>query len=141
MPQAIFVAASENDPSAVYNADMKKAAKRSALGERVAAARQAAGLSQAQLAEKLGVSQQMVGYLELAPVAIRPELLAQLSETLAVPVDQLLGIERKAARAPGPVGKARLVFDRVNALPRDRQQKILGAVEDMLVAHESRKAS
>jgi transcriptional regulator with XRE-family HTH domain len=118
---------------------MKKAAKRSALGERVAAARQAAGLSQALLADKLGVSQQMVGYLELAPVAIRPELLAQLSEVLAVPVEQLLGMARKAA--PGPVGKARLVFDRVSALPRERQQKILGAVEDMLVAHESRKAS
>jgi len=118
---------------------MKKAAKRSALGARVAAARQAAGLSQALLADKLGVSQQMVGYLELAPVAIRPELLAQLSEVLAVPVEQLLGMARKAA--PGPVGKARLVFDRVSALPRERQQKILGAVEDMLVAHESRKAS
>jgi len=138
MSQAIFVATRENEPVAVYNAAMKKAAKRSALGERVAAARQAAGLSQALLADKLGVSQQMVGYLELAPVAIRPELLAQLSEVLAVPVEQLLGIVRKAA--PGPVGKARLVFDRVSALPRERQQKILGAVEDMLVAHETRKA-
>jgi len=141
MPQAIFVAPSAPEPIDPYNADVKKAAKRSALGERAAAARQAAGLSQAQLAEKLGVSQQMVGYLELSPVAIRPELLAQLSEVLAVPVDQLLGIERKTARAPGPVGRARQIFERVSQLPRATQQRILANVEDALTAHEVRKAS
>ena len=141
MSQAIFVATRENEPGAVYNAAMKKAAKRSALGERISAARQASGLSQAQLAEKLGVSQQMVGYLELNPIAIRPELLAQLSEVLAVPVEQLLGIERKTPRLPGPVGKARQIFERVSQLPRATQQRILANVEDALTAHEVRKAS
>ncbi len=132
---------SEPEPIDPYNSGMKKAAKRSALGERISAARQTAGLSQAQLADKLGVSQQMVGYLELAPVAIRPELLAKLSEALAVSVDQLLGIEHKTSRTPGPVGKARQVFERVSQLPRATQQRILANVEDALTAHEVRKAS
>jgi len=138
--QAIFVSPEANPADDPYNGGMKKAAKRSALGERIVAARQAAGLSQAQLADKLGVSQQMVGYLELAPVAIRPELLAQLSEALAVTVDHLLGIERKAPRAAGPVGKARAVFERVSQLPRATQQRILANVEDALTAYEVRKA-
>jgi transcriptional regulator with XRE-family HTH domain len=119
---------------------MKKSAKRSALGERILTARQTSGLSQTQLAEKLGVSQQMVGYLELEPVAIRPELLAKLSEVLAVPVEQLLGIERKTPRASGPVGKARQIFERVSKLPRATQQRILANVEDALTAHDVRKA-
>jgi len=138
--QAIFVAPGENEPIDPYNAGMKKAGKRSALGERIAAARQAAGFSQTQLADKLGVSQQMVGYLELNPIAIRPELLAQLSAVLAVPVEQLLGIERKLPRASGPVGKARQIFERVSQLPRATQQRILANVEDALTAYEVRKA-
>ena len=138
--QAIFVAQSGKTPTVVYNDVMKKGAKRSSLGERIASARQAAGLSQTHLAEKLEVSQQMVGYLELAPVAIRPELLAQLSTALAVTVDQLLGIESKAVRSPGPVGKARKIFERVSQLPRATQQRILANVEDALTAHDVRKA-
>ena len=138
--QAIFVVQRVNEPTNVYNGAMKKSAKRSALGKSILTARQTSGLSQTQLAEKLGVSQQMVGYLELEPVAIRPELLAKLSEVLAVPVEQLLGIERKTPRAPGPVGKARQIFERVSKLPRATQQRILANVEDALTAHDVRKA-
>lgn len=113
---------------------------RAPLGERIAAARQEAGLTQQQLADKLGVSQRVVTYWEREAVGLRADQLARLTEALGVSADFVLGREQKK-RGTGPVGKAKAIFERVSALPRDRQQKILGAVEDMLVAHEVRKAS
>jgi len=115
--------------------------KRSDFGERVVALRQRAGLSQTLVAEKLGVSQQAYAGWERSTGALRPEDLAKLAAVFGVPTDELLGTRPLVKRGTGPVGKAKAIFERVSALPRDRQQKILGAVEDMLVAHESRKAS
>ena len=60
--QALFVQAAQDSDAVLYSADMKNG-KRSPVGERISQARQTAGLSQSHLAEKLGVTQQMVGYL------------------------------------------------------------------------------
>ena len=110
------------------------------MGERIATARQQAGITQLQLAKKLGVTQRVVTYWEREPVALKPEQLAALAAALSVTADFLLGRQESKPRG-GPVGKAKALFDRVSALPRDRQQRILATVEDMLAAHESRKAS
>jgi transcriptional regulator with XRE-family HTH domain len=127
-----------------YNADMPGGRppklKRSEFGERLVSIRQRVGLSQTQVADKLGVSQQAYAGWERSTVALRPDDLAKLAEVLKTTTDELLGKQAAPKRGTGPVGKAKAVFDRVSALPRDRQQKILGAVEDMLVAHEPRKA-
>jgi transcriptional regulator with XRE-family HTH domain len=111
---------------------MKK--NRSLLGERIALARQTAGLTQQQLAERLGVSQQMVGYLEVRPVAVRPELLTTISKVLNVALDELVGGNAVPRKPRGPAGRVRRVFEEVSRLPRNRQQRILATVEDMLTA-------
>jgi transcriptional regulator with XRE-family HTH domain len=130
--QVLFVTPPVVSPDVPYTLGMKQ--NRSTLGERIASARQAAGFTQQHLAEHLGVSQQMVGYLELRPVAVRPELLARLSEVLRVPLDELVGGNSAPRRPTGPAGRVRRVFEEVNKLPRSRQQRILATVEDMLTA-------
>ena len=120
---------------------MKNGSKRSPLGERIAQARQTAGWSQQQLADKLGVSQQMVGYLELRPVAVRPELLARLSQALHVSLEDLLGVSVPARKPTGPTGKVRKVFEAVSQLPRRQQERIVGVVEDMLAAQRLNNAA
>ena len=114
---------------------------RTPLGERIASARQQAGLTQEQLAQKLGVTQRVVTYWEREPVALKPEQLASLAAALRVTADFLLGRQESKARGPGPTGKARQVFERVSQLPRATQQRILANVEDSLTAYEARKAS
>jgi transcriptional regulator with XRE-family HTH domain len=114
--------------------------KRSEFGTRLHAAREARGLSQAQMAEKLGLAQQSYAAWERRNVALRADQLQQLAVILGVGVDQLLGHEPKPARAAGPVGKARAVFERVSQLPRATQQRILANVEDALTAYQVRKA-
>lgn len=114
--------------------------KRSEFGERLVLIRQRAGLSQTQVADKLGVSQQAYAGWERSTTALRPDDMAKLAEVLSTTTDELLGKQAAPKRGTGPVGKAKALFDRVSALPRDRQQRILITVEDMLAANEARKA-
>lgn len=130
--QALFVREEPPPEEASYTDAMKS--NRSALGERIARARAASGLTQHQLAERLGVSQQMVGYLEVRPVAVRPEMLAKISEILGVSLDELIGGNGAPRKPTGPSGRVRRVFEEVSKLPRSRQQRILATVEDMLTA-------
>ena len=111
--------------------------QRPPLGERIATLRESAGLSQQQLAEKLGVNQQMVAYWERRAATLRPDQLAALAEALQVSVEQLLGkAAPKARSSTGPVGKARRIFEEVSKLPRKQQERIVGVVEDLLAAQK-----
>jgi transcriptional regulator with XRE-family HTH domain len=122
---------------ATYNWDVSQGrparTKRPNLGERIAQARQEAGLTQKQLAEKLGTTQRVLTYWEREAVGLRADQLAKLAEALGVSADYFLGRENKK-RGQGPSGRARLIFEEVSKLPRSRQQRILATVEDMLTA-------
>lgn len=91
--------------------------------------------------ERVGLAVAAIAMVDAAAdrdVRQRPlsELLVQLSEALAVPVDHLLGSERKTPRTPGPVSRARQIFARVSQLPRATQQRMIANGEDALTAHE-----
>lgn len=115
--------------------------QRSEFGARLHALREAAGLSQAQVAERLGIKQPTYALWERRTTAISAVQLQQLADVFGVGIDALF-IDAKAAakRASGPTGKARQLFERVSQLPRAAQQRILANVEDALTAYEVRKA-
>jgi transcriptional regulator with XRE-family HTH domain len=106
--------------------------KRPPLGERIAAFRERAGLSQQQLADALKVNQQMIAYWERRGVTLRPEQLAGLADALKVSVEELLGKAAPRVRGSGPAGKARQIFESVSRLPRRQQQKIVEVVEALV---------
>ena len=108
--------------------------KRSAFGGKLFAARQQMGLSQMQLAARLGITQSTYAGWERRTTAFKPEHISSLAEALKVSVDYLLGHDNGAHRKGGPLGKARRVFEEVSQLPRHKQQRILGIVEDLLAA-------
>lgn len=60
------------------------------MGERIYHRRKAIKLTQEELAEKMGVSTQMISNLELGKKAIRPENLIRLCEVLNVSTDYIL---------------------------------------------------
>ena len=107
---------------------------RTDFATRLSALRMAAGLSQRQVAAALGISQPSYALWEHHNVAITAEQLVKLAETLKVRAEDLLYEEAQAAKGNGPCGKARRVFEEVSRLPRSRQQRIVGVVEDMLAA-------
>ncbi len=103
---------------------------RTAFGQRIAKAREAAGLTQAQLAAHMGVTQPVVAYWEREPVALRPDQLAALADALGITADYLLGRpDAKPSTPKGPPGKLRQAFEKAHKLPRSQQQHILKVVE------------
>ena len=103
--------------------------KRSDFGARLHAAREAKGLSQAQVADKLGIAQQSYAAWERRDVALRADQLQQIADVLGVGVEQLLGNTPKPTRAAGPVGRLRQVFESASKLPRHQQAKVAEFVE------------
>jgi len=111
--------------------------KRTAFGERVFNARQATGLSQTEVAERLGITQSGYAAWERDVVALRPDQLTKLAVILRTSADHLLGQNTQISRITGPTGKVRKVFERVSQLPRHQQSKVVEFVEAFVdrVAH------
>jgi transcriptional regulator with XRE-family HTH domain len=62
------------------------------FGPRLAALRKAAGYTQVELAEALGISQRMVAYYESTDDHPLAKVLRHLSATLGITTDELLGL-------------------------------------------------
>lgn len=110
--------------------------KRTPFGQRLVETREAAGMSQRDLADKLGITQRALSWWEREPVALKPEQLTALAEALNVTADFLLGRGVKKQRGPGPTGKAKKVFEDVSKLPRHQQKKIIDVVESFVAQHQ-----
>jgi transcriptional regulator with XRE-family HTH domain len=105
---------------------------RPAIGERIAQARQRVDISQRELAERMGITQQSVAALERRTSVPRSDTLQKLSAILNVSANELLGIEEpKPTRAPAG-SKLSQVFEQVAKLPRRQQTKIVEVVEALL---------
>jgi transcriptional regulator with XRE-family HTH domain len=104
-------------------------------GKRLKALREAAGLSQRELAERLTVHHSNIGFWESGAVPPRSEVLPAMADIFGVRVEELLGHEAKRKVVAAPSGRARLVFDKVSKLPKRQQQKILEVVEAFVAQH------
>jgi len=107
---------------------------RTPFGERLFHARQRMGLTQAELAEKLGIVQQVVADWERYPCSLKPDQLKRLAEALETSTDFLLGISL-SHRLKGPSGKMRQVFVAASQLPRRQQEKVLAVLEPFVTQH------
>jgi transcriptional regulator with XRE-family HTH domain len=102
---------------------------RSGFGTQLVALRERAGLSQLQLAERLGVTQQAVALWERKTTAPRSDTLAKLSQALGVRVDELLGLAAPKAKATVARGRLQSVFESAAKLPRRQQEKVAEFLE------------
>jgi transcriptional regulator with XRE-family HTH domain len=112
---------------------------RSSIGQHLAHLREAAGLTQQQLAEATGVHQSNIAFWERSPKPPRGEVLPLLAQALGVSVDALLNVEPvKRKKQPGPEGRLQKLFDQVSKLPRRQQQKVIEMAEAFLALHQAR---
>jgi transcriptional regulator with XRE-family HTH domain len=138
--QAFF----NNPQKGVYNLGMPGGRptnkERTFLGSRIAGSRELAGLSQRELAERLGIGRNLIAQWERSAVTLKPDQLTALADTFGITVDELLG-RSSAKRAKGPAGRALKTFERVARLPRRQQERVLATVEDLLLAQQAKKVS
>ena len=139
--QAISVTFSDRPYDAAMQTGRPSKRKRPPLGERIATLREQAGLSQQQLAERLGVNQQMIAYWERRAATLRPDQLTALADALQISIDQLLGKAAPKVRGSGPSGKMRQTFEAVSRLPRRQQQKIAEVITALVAQHRNANGS
>ncbi len=108
--------------------------ERTAFGAHIHMLREAAGLSQQQVANQLGISQPAYALWERKDVAVRIEQLRKLADVLGTPVDKLVNFTAGTKRRGGPQGRALRTFEEVSKQTRTQQKKILDVVDALLKA-------
>jgi transcriptional regulator with XRE-family HTH domain len=109
------------------------------LGERICQLRKARSITQVQLAEALGVSQQTIHAYEAGSRRIPVSALPVVASTLAVSLEVLFGEEHtKATRGKrGPVPQWQQHIEAVAQLPKPQQQFVARMLE-MALAQAAR---
>jgi len=102
------------------------------LGTRVSQLRRDQNLTQVQLAESLGISQQMVASYEVGRRRIPVSMLQALAQALSVDIDGLLGDATKARAKRGPAPVLARHMERISALPKTQQKFVIQVLESVL---------
>lgn len=103
------------------------------LGARIAELRKAQGITQIQMAEALGVSQQTVNSYEVARRRVPVSALPILARLFSVTVDELLGEESEKANSKrGPASKLQQQIERVSLLPRSKQKFVIEMIDTVI---------
>ena len=97
------------------------------LGIKIASIRKEHNLSQAELAGKIGVSQQLVAAYEKATRHLPLIALFRISKVLHVEVEELLGLKKRGK--PGPPSKVQRLANRIKKLPSEKQKKVIEHLE------------
>jgi transcriptional regulator with XRE-family HTH domain len=107
------------------------------MGARIAALRQQAGLSQAQLAAALKLPQRTLSFYEREAADIPARLVPPLAEALALSVEEVLGMSQSTAKKRGPKSQLEKQLAAIADLPRPQQQQILNVVQALIAQHQS----
>jgi transcriptional regulator with XRE-family HTH domain len=99
------------------------------LGQHLTDLRQSAGLTQMQLAAKIGVHHSNIAFWELTGTPPRGEVLPNFAEALGVSVDSLLGVSPPKPKKQAAKGRLQRVFEDASKLPRRQQDKVAEFVE------------
>jgi len=102
-----------------------------ALGQRVAELRKAQGLTQQQLAERLGISQQTLAHYEVGRLRVAVAMLPNLAKELNSSVEALVGMPTpKNKRGPAP--KLQRQIEQIQKLPRTKQRFVMEMLDTVL---------
>ena len=115
--------------------------ERTEFAQRLVDARKAAGITQKELAERVGVSQRVVAYWERESIGLKADQLTALAEALNTSVDVLLGKKAKPPRRGGPKGRARRLFEQIEGMPRAQQGKVLDMIETIVAGQIAQSQS
>lgn len=110
------------------------------FGARLAALRKAAGFTQHELAQELGVSRRMIAYYEGETEHPPAALLPGLARALGVTTDELLGatpLRRRAAKADSRLQRR---MQQIEKMPAKEKRQVL-QILDALIEREQLRAS
>lgn len=103
-----------------------------AFGQHLTALRKLRGLTQPRFAQLMGLSREMVTYYERRAQNPSAEFLQKAAEVLEVSVNELLGVNGKHSRKPGPRSELEARIEALRKLPRQRQKLVLDLIDTVL---------
>jgi len=120
-------------PSGRFEVARARQASEESFGERIARLRREKGLTQEDLAERLGVTQPVVSDYERGRLRLHGELIVQLAAILGVSADEILGL-KASGRANGAIRNRRLLrqVQALEKLSKRDQQALLRTIDAFL---------
>lgn len=106
------------------------------LGARVATLRKEANITQTQLAETLGISQQLIAAYEAGTRKIPASLLPTLARLFAVSLEELIGMEKLPTKR-GPASTLQRQMEQIGSMPRAKQKFITEMLEALIKQQQS----
>jgi transcriptional regulator with XRE-family HTH domain len=101
------------------------------LGSRISQLRKEQNLTQQQLADELGLAQQVIASYEIGRRRVPVSTLPMLATALAVPIEALLGVASGAAKR-GPAPKLQRHIERISQLPKPKQRFVMEMLDTVL---------
>jgi transcriptional regulator with XRE-family HTH domain len=130
------------DPTATMTISSEERAFFVSLGERIASLRRANNITQVQLAEALGVSQQTLQSYEVGRRRLPVSALPVVASTLSVSLEELFGASARAARSTsgkrGPASQLHQQIEAVAQLPKSQQQFVARMIKTVLAEASAR---
>lgn len=105
------------------------------LGERLAQIRNERGFTQTELAEKVGILQNIVSAYEKGRLRLTAEMLLRFAKALDVSADEILGIQTKQAKGSNGSIKNRRILRRIaniDKLSKRDQEALLRTIDAFL---------
>ncbi|OFZ67503.1 MAG: XRE family transcriptional regulator [Betaproteobacteria bacterium RBG_16_56_24] len=103
-----------------------------ASGEHIATLRKVHSITQAQLADALGVSQQTVQAYEMGRRRIPVSAMPIVARTLAVPLEELFGQASRTAHKRGSASRLQQLIEAVSQLHKTQQRFISQMLDTVL---------
>ena len=101
------------------------------LGARITELRKEHQVTQVQMAELLGISQQLVAAHEAGRRKVPVSMLPKLAKIFDLSVDELLGIKTMSAKR-GPVSALNRQVEQIRLLPRTKQKFVMDMLDAVI---------
>lgn len=106
------------------------------VGQRLARLRKEQGLTQAELAERIGINQTSVSDYETGRLRLSDEMLARVALALKVSADTILGLKGGVRRTNQATVRILRRLNRIASLPLPQKKALLKTIDMMLKATE-----
>ena len=106
------------------------------IGSRIALLRKQKGITQKELAERIGVTRTMITDYECGRVRMYDEILARLAVVLDCSTDMILGLKSISKNDAAPQLKFTRRIRELEQLPEIKQKAILKTLDDLIRANQ-----
>ncbi|MBN2863877.1 MAG: helix-turn-helix transcriptional regulator [Bacteroidales bacterium] len=104
------------------------------IGNTLAKLRKVRGLTQIELAEKAGISQQQLSHYENGNIHITAEMVIRLAEILGITADELLNLQSNSTNSTLSLRFTRRIRELEN-LQENKKKAILQVLDDLIRAN------